>query len=425
MSTHVLDHDALDGEWTRRASTRLLRRPAAAVPDDGADAMARIRARRVADVALARRVTLAATLALVVLGLVAIDSATMVQAHGAAGLLSTALGRQLVWCAVGLVALFVASEVDYHRWARLATPLYVVNLVLLALVLVPGIGSGLASYGARRWIRLGPVGFQPSELAKLTLVLYLAAYLSFKGDRLAKFFTGTVPAMLATGVLCALVLVEPDFGTAAFLGGIAFLLLFIGGMRLAHLVPIVLLSLPLVVHVVSTRMTHVQRRIAQFLDPTADLQGRGHQIHQSLVALGSGGLVGRGIGEGRQKLYFLPEGRNDFILSNLGEEMGFVGCALVIALFALFVWYGAKIALTAPDDLGCYVSIGIVLSIGLQAAANVAVVTASVPTKGISLPFVSYGGSSLVIFLFMVGVLLNVARAAMDVEATGEREVLR
>ena len=377
-------------------------------------ALARIGARRADDVARAARIVLGAVLALIAIGLVMIDSTTMAQSSSS--FLSSSLGRQLAWAGLALFVMWLASEVD-HRWLEYwAAPLYIGTLLLLAAVLIPGLGSGKASYGARRWIRLGPVGLQPSELAKISMIVFLAAYLARRAAKLDRFVSGTLPVFAGVGAMCGLVLIEPDFGTALFLGGIAFLILFTAGIRIRHVVPVALLASPVVVHLVMTKMAHVRRRIDVFLDPTADLQGKGHQIYQSLIAMASGGLTGRGLGHGRQKLFFLPEGKNDFIFANLGEELGLIGCFVVIALFAAFVWYGAKIALCAPSDFGSYLALGIVLVIGLQAAINVAVVTASMPTKGISLPFVSYGGSSLVIMSGMVGVLLNVARCAQELE---------
>lgn len=380
------------------------------------EALERIRGRRVLEVARAGRVVAACVLTLMAIGLVAIDGSTMAAAEGAQRLIDAPLGRQLVWSAVALLALMIGADIDYRRYKAVAIPLYVLTIILLVVVLIPGVGTGMSQYGARRWIRIGGMGIQPSEIAKLSLVIGLAAYLHYRGDQLHSFLRGTLPALSLVGLMAGLVLVEPDFGSALFLGGVAMLVLFAAGMRMGHVLPMVMLAAMPVAHLVVTRMDHVKARIGTFLDPAADPHGKGHQILQSLIALGSGGLTGRGLGMGRQKMYFLPEAKNDFIFAHIGEELGWIGCVLIIALFAMLVWYGIKIALCAPTDFGTYLALGIVLVIGLQACANIAVVTASVPTKGIGLPFVSYGGSSLVIFCAMAGILLNIARQAMDPE---------
>ncbi len=378
------------------------------------DALKRIHSRRKEEVERAQRVVIATVLLLVSIGLLMIYSASPLAGAKPGSISSLPLVKQLAWCLLAGFVLLVACDVSYQLLERMWLVLLGATIILLAIVLVPAVGTRVN--GARRWLRLGMMGLQPSELAKITMVIFLAAYLVKLGPRIGNFVYGVVPAFAAVGVVCGLVLLEPDVGTALFIAGISTMLLVAGGMRLTHFLPGAVVALPAVVYLVLTRFDHVVLRIKMFINPHADPEGKGLQILQSLIALGSGGLTGRGLGLGRQKLYFLPEARTDFVFSAMGEELGLFGCALVILLFCGFVLYGIKIALCAPDDFGCYLGLGIVLVIGCQAAANIAVATASIPTKGISLPFVSQGGSSLVIMSGMVGILLNISRQSMALQ---------
>ncbi len=378
------------------------------------EAIERLRSRRRDEVDRARRVVLGTVLLLVGIGLVMIYSVSPGVHAASVSLRSMPLVKQLAWCLLAGFVMLVASDLEYQLWQKAALGGLVLTVVMLGLVLIPGVGTKVN--GARRWLRFGGLGFQPSELAKMTLVVFMAHYVVKRGDKLRDFLGGVLPVFGVIGLVCSLVMAEPDFGTALFLAGISVMILVAGGMRMMHFMPVGLLAIPVLVHLVTTKLGHVQHRIDVFLHPEADPLGKGHQILQSLIALGSGGLTGRGLGLGRQKMSFLPEATTDFIFSALGEELGFLGCAFVILLFCGFTLYGIKIALCAPDDFGCYLGLGIVLVIGCQAAANIAVVTASVPTKGISLPFVSQGGSGLVIMSGMVGMLLNIARQSMGLE---------
>jgi cell division protein FtsW len=321
------------------------------------------------------------------------------------------LRRQALWAVLGLGALVLAWQTDYRALVRQRARILAVVLVLLAAVLAKNEVTHAAK-GARRWFELGAMKAQPSELAKIAIILFVAGHCAEPGA--LSTFRRAAPAFAALGATVALIAVEPDFGTAAFVATLGALILLVGGVRLHHAGLLGLPAVALGAIYAAARFDHVRTRIQVFLDPMADPLGKGFQIRQALIALGSGGPVGAGIGESRQKLFFLPDDHTDFILAIVGEEMGLVGTLLVVALFAAFVLVGLRIAFRAPDRLGFLVGLGVTAMIGLQGAMNVAVVTASMPTKGISLPFVSYGGSSLLVAMAAVGMLLNVAMAAPE-----------
>jgi len=348
--------------------------------------------------------------ALVGLGLVMVFSTSASQPDP-----SKLLLRQLEWLVLGLLFMAVAWRTDYHLYERHWKLILVLTCLALMAVLVPGLGARIN--GARRWFRVAGHTVQPSEFAKIGLVIFLAACLSRSYGQLRSFFKGLLPAAGAVGAVFLLVALEPDTGTALLIGGVAFLMLFVGGIRMRHLVPIAGVAVPLFALVVFTHLDYVEDRIQAFRHPELDPTGAGYQPMQSVLALGSGGLFGRGLGCGQIKLEFLPKAYNDFILSIVGEELGLVGVLAVLGLFVALIYHGMKVAMTAPDRFGFLLVFGLVLFIGLQAAINVAVVTAAAPTKGISLPLISYGGSSLLASLFSLGVVLNVARAGEMVES--------
>jgi len=325
--------------------------------------------------------------------------------------------RQAVFSSLALVVLLVVGLVPY-RWLRIRSGswwqpnlfMLAATIVLLALVLVPGIGE--VRNGARRWIAVGPpdsaLSFQPSELAKLTMILFFAGYLAWIGDRIRRFWTGLLPSVFVIVVVCGLVGIE-DFGTAALLLAVGGCMVLAAGARWWHLG---LLALPGVygaVHLVVSRPYRVQR-LMTFLDPFADPQGSGYHQIQSLVTIASGSWWGRGLGAGIQKYGYLPEGRTDFIFAVICEELGILGGLGVIGLFAVLIWQGRRAMLSAPDGFGRLIALGATLMLGFQAAMNIAVVTVSVPTKGIGLPFISAGGTGVVLFSIVIGLLVNVAR---------------
>jgi len=347
------------------------------------------------------------TIVLALVGLVMVFSASAVVAGNRFHDPGYFLKRQLAWLAFGFLLLHLASHIDYVWWKRLSIPLLGLTVVLLVMVLIPSLG--VSAKGARRWLRLGPISVQPAEIAKLVAVMYLAAYLAKKEDRLTGFLSGLAPALLVIGVLGGLVLLEPDLGTVVVMGSVAIGLLFLGGARISHLLSLGLCAVPAVLVLVLSS-SYRRQRLMTFLAPWKDASDAGFQITQSFLAFGSGGLFGVGLGEGKQKLFFLPEAHTDFVLALVGEELGLVGTGVIILLFALFAIRGFQVAARARMPFGRYLGMGITLLIGVQALINACVVTGLVPTKGLTLPFVSYGGSSLVTCMFGVGILLNISR---------------
>ena len=317
------------------------------------------------------------------------------------------LKKQLVWAALGGAVLWLALRVDYRFLERLTVPLLVIALALLVAVLIPPFGQSIN--GTRRWIRLGAASFQPVELAKLALVIYLAAYLAHRREQLHDFRRGVLPPLLIAGALAGLVLLQPDLGNCLALVTVTFALLFVAGTRVRHLLLVVAPAVPLLIALVWMAPYRL-RRITAFIDPWQDPRGSGFQIIQSWLALGGGGWLGRGIGESRQKLFYLPESHTDFIFAIIGEELGFVGAVAVVALFAVLVWRGLRVGLRAPDAFGAYLALGITVLIATQTLVNIGVVTGVLPTKGLPLPFVSFGGSALVVTLGATGVLLNISQ---------------
>lgn len=347
------------------------------------------------------------TIVLALVGLVMVFSASAVVAGNRFHDPGYFLKRQLAWLAFGFLLLHLASHIDYVWWKRLSIPLLGLTVVLLVMVLIPSLG--VSAKGARRWLRLGPISVQPAEIAKLVAVMYLAAYLAKKEDRLTGFLSGLAPALLIIGVLGGLVLLEPDLGTVVVMGSVAIGLLFLGGARLSHLLSLGLCAVPVVLVLVLSS-SYRRQRLMTFLAPWKDASDAGFQITQSFLAFGSGGLFGVGLGEGKQKLFFLPEAHTDFVLALVGEELGLMGTGVIILLFALFAIRGFQVAARARMPFGRYLGMGITLLIGVQALINACVVTGLLPTKGLTLPFVSYGGSSLVTCMFGVGILLNISR---------------
>ncbi|OYT20674.1 MAG: putative lipid II flippase FtsW [Nitrospira sp. UW-LDO-01] len=353
------------------------------------------------------QVLLCVTVMLTVVGLVMVFSASAVLAGNRHHDSWYYLKRQGVWLVMGLSLLHVLSRVDYVWWKRLSIPLLGGMATLLVMVLIPSLG--MTANGARRWLGAGPISIQPAEMLKLGVVIYLAAYLTRKEGRIQDFQSGLLPALLVVGLLSGLVLMEPDLGTVVVLGVVTGSLLFVGGARLSHLSILVLCAVPIGLALVLSTDYRRQRLMA-FLQPWNDASDTGFQITQSFLAFGSGGLFGVGLGEGKQKLFFLPEAHTDFVLALIGEELGFFGTGVIILLFVLFMIRGFQISTRARVPFGRYLGIGITTLIGVQALTNACVVTGLVPTKGLTLPFVSYGGSSLVVSLAGVGMLLSISR---------------
>lgn len=316
------------------------------------------------------------------------------------------LKRQTLWLLVSIGAMVFAMNFDYWHLRRLARPIFVASLVLLVIVLIPGLGTGV--HGARRWIGVGVARFQPSEFEKLALTVFLASLLCEKG-RARSFRRGILPVVAIAGLIFGLILLQPDLGTAVACAGTIAVMLFVAGAKLWHLGGLMLASVP-VLYLAIFSAEYRRRRFFSFFNPWADPLDTGFHIIQSLYALGSGSLFGLGLGQGRQKFWYLPEQHTDFIFSVLGEELGFVGGAAVVLLFLFLAWRGLRIAVRAPDGFSCLLAAGLTSMIVLQAAVNIGVVTASIPVTGIPLPFISHGGSSLIFTMTGVGILLNISR---------------
>jgi cell division protein FtsW len=315
--------------------------------------------------------------------------------------------RQGIYAVVGLGVLFIGRSIDYHNYQRWVYHILILSLISLVLVFMPHIGSRVR--GASRWLHLGPLTLQPSEFAKLALIMFMASSLSRKQEKMKDFSIGFLPHMLMAGVFIALILKEPDFGTSVTLLAIIFIMLFVGGTRLTHIFLALSGCIPLGIIMV-LRDPKKFDRVLSFMDPWKYGQNVGYQLKQSLLAIGSGGLWGLGPGQSRAKLFFLPDCHTDFILSIFTEEMGFWGFLLVLSLFAILIGRGIRLSLKAPDSFGSYLALGLTLMIGLPALINMGVVSGILPTKGLSLPFLSYGGSGLLVNLLAVGILLNISR---------------
>jgi cell division protein FtsW len=351
-------------------------------------------------------------LALVAVGVVMLYSATAVMAEKSLkyGDSTWFLKRQLLWVLLGVAAMIVTARVPYNFWDRWRVPVLLGSLVLLGLVFVPHVGVSLNA--AHRWIRVGGFFFQPSEAAKVAIAVFLAGFAAKDPERLKKFFKGFIPAFATLGLCCAMIIIEPDIGTSVFVALVMTLMLIVAGVRMIHLVPCAVAAGCLAAWYAMTHTEHVQARLDTWMHPEHDPLGKGHQILQSLMALGAGGWMGEGLGRGTAKLYFLPEAHSDFIFPVIGEELGFVGTVCILLLYVALGFGGYAIMRRAKDRFGFLLSFALTTYIILQAAMNVAVVTAAMPTKGIPLPFVSAGGSSVLFTLAGVGMLVNIANAS-------------
>jgi cell division protein FtsW len=352
---------------------------------------------------------LVAVLLLVAFGVVMVYSASAVYAGARLGDPLWFFKRQAVGALIGLVTLLAVMKLGYRRLEGLAVPLVLVSLALLALVHAPGLGH--AAGGARRWIQLGPLTFQPSELAKISLVLWLARSLAKKQERIRVFSVGFLPHLIMLAVFGVLLMLEPDFGTAVVLGVVTFALLFVAGARLTWLLAMAGALAPVAAVLIWKSPYRIQR-VLTFLDPWKDPRGHGYQTVESLLGFGAGGTLGVGLGESRQKLFFLPAAHTDFILSIVGEELGFAGVAAVLVLFAAIVWRGIRAAYASPDAFGCWVALGLTLLLGVEALVNAGMALALLPTKGMALPFLSYGMSSVIASCAAAGILLSVSGGA-------------
>lgn len=354
---------------------------------------------------------LAPILAMAMLGIVMIYSSSFAEAFQFKGSASYYLVKQLQWLVIGSIALFVCSRTDYHRWRRLSVPLMIVALTGLALVIVAPPSISPAIWGARRWIIAGPFQAQPSEFAKLAFIIYAADWLSQKGEKVRNLWYGLIPFGIILGLIVGLIMLEPDMGTSLVFACVGMAMFFVAGAHLLQLfggVSLAAMAFCALVVSASYRMN----RLTIFLHPWSDPDHLGYHPIQSLLALGSGGFAGLGLGVSRQKFSWLPAAHTDSIMAVIGEELGFVGSVLVLAMVVTLAVRGFGLALRSRDSFGALLATGITAWIVGQSALNVAVVTLVVPFTGIPLPFISYGGSSLAVLLAAVGVLLNVSRHA-------------
>jgi cell division protein FtsW len=350
---------------------------------------------------------LVAVAGLLVVGVTMVLSTSYLYAHERFADGTYFFRKQLLALGVGSVGLIACALLSAPTYRRLAYPLLVLTVLALIMVLVPGVGA--LRGGAQRWLTLAGFAFQPAELAKLTLVIYLAHSMAKKQDKIKTFAIGVLPHLIVSGICLTLLLLEPDFGTALILAMLLYAMLFIGGVRISHLLATALLALPVLIYVMLTEPYRV-RRLASFLDPWSDPQNSGFQVVQSLIAFGSGQFWGRGLGEGRQKLFYLPEAHTDFVFSVIGEEIGFLGVIAVLALFGLIVARGLRLTSRIEEPFEQYLAFGLTVLLGLQALIHMSVVTGIMPAKGLVLPFISYGGSALVVNLMEAGILRGLSR---------------
>ena len=348
------------------------------------------------------------TITLACIGIVMIYSASSIYAWERYNDAFFFLKRHICFLFIGIVLAFLVMSIDYRKLRSYARPMLFLSLFLLALVLIPGIGREVS--GARRWFRFGMFSFQPSELANLAVIIYISDFISRKAQVLKTFSKGFLPPIAILGLCIGLMLLQPDLGTALSISIVVILMLFISGVRLTFILSLLLLSLP-VLYLLIFSVPYRRMRILAFLNPWADPKASGFQIIQSQIALGSGGIFGQGLGHSKQKLFYLPAAHTDFIFSIITEELGLLGALGVIILFIIFIQQGMKIIKHAPDKFGYFLSLGLVLLISLKAIINICVSCGILPTKGLPLPFISYGGSSFVLDLVSVGILMNIGRS--------------
>jgi cell division protein FtsW len=316
------------------------------------------------------------------------------------------LKRQGIFSLLGIIALVTCRHIPFRLYRVLAYPILIAALILLAAVQIPGFG--FEAGGARRWLSLGAFSFQPSEFARIALVIYLAYSLNKKQDQIEQFKIGFVPHVIILALFTVLLLIQPDFGSVVIFAAITWIMLFVGGVRLRHLLGTLLVFLPIGYYFLVNEPYRV-KRLLTFLDPWQNPAGEGYQMVHSLMAFGTGGILGTGIGKSYQKLFYLPESHTDFIFSVIGEEFGLLGIAAIITLYAMILYRGISIARNTPDTFGALVAMGITAAMGLQICVNMGVSLGLLPTKGLTLPFLSYGGTSLLINMAAMGILMNVA----------------
>jgi cell division protein FtsW len=354
-----------------------------------------------------------ATLLLVCVSVIMVYSASAVVAMERFQQPYLFLTKQLMWATLGIAVLWIVMRVDYRNYREpifIWSSLAIVAVCLIAVMFSPPVNN------ARRWFSIGGLGIQPSELAKLAAIFFIADMLERRMDRINELGYGLVPIGIVVGALVGLIVVEPDFGTAMTLAVIAAVMIFAAGLSYTYVFGALLLALPFVA-AIAMSAGYRRRRLLTFMNPWEDPLGDGFQIIQSLIAVGTGGVTGKGLMAGVQKLFYLPEPHTDFIFSVISEEFGLIGATLIVACFCIITWRGLRVSLRAPDRFGAFLALGLTTMVAVQAFMNMSVVLSLMPTKGIPLPLVSFGGSSLLINLIGMGVLLNVSQHASTTEA--------
>ncbi|MDD5770974.1 MAG: putative lipid II flippase FtsW [Candidatus Omnitrophica bacterium] len=351
---------------------------------------------------------LTVSVVLLCVGIIMIYSSSSIYAWEKYGDSFYFLKRHLLFLSAGLLFTFLAMVVDYRLMRKHARLLLWVAIGLLVLVLIPGIGKEVS--GARRWFRFRFISFQPSEFANLAVIIYISDFICRKGDQIKTLLKGFIPPICVLGGVSLLILLQPDLGTTIALGSVVLIMLYIAGVRPVYIMNLLLCSLPMV-YILVFSVPYRRARILAFLNPWLDPKGSGFQIIQSQIAIGSGGLFGVGLGHSQQKLFYLPAAHTDFIFSIIGEELGLVGTLGVILLFMIFIRQALKIIKNAQDRFGYFLGQGLVLMISLKAIVNIGVSCGVFPTKGLPLPFISYGGSSLIFDMVSLGILINIARS--------------
>ncbi|MFC2048845.1 putative lipid II flippase FtsW [Elusimicrobiota bacterium] len=348
------------------------------------------------------------TLLLSLIGLVMVFSSSAIMAGERFNNMYFFAVRQFMWMALGIIALVIGLYVDHRIWAKHSFFFIALTLFLLIIIYIPWIGYSVG--GAKRWIRLGGISFQPAEFAKIAVVIYLSSVLDRKYSKLNSFYRNILPPLLLIIGMTLLIYKQPDFGTSVIILLIVVSVLFVGGINLKHLLIGGVIILPIMIMGLLSKAYRI-KRLLSFLNPFENIHDSGFQLVHSIVALGDGGIFGVGLGAGSQKLFFIPEVHTDFVFAIIGQELGFIGTISILVLFMLLTWRGIRIGLRHKEYLGKIMAAGLTFLISIQAMLNIGVVVGCLPTKGLALPFVGFGGSSLIFNMFAVGIILNISRS--------------
>ena len=357
------------------------------------------------------------TIGLVIFGIIMVFSASYYQSINESenGSPYNYLIRDIIWAALGFILMLVTTALDYRIYKKIALPALIISFILLVLLLIPGVGH--ESTGAVRWLGVGGLTIMPGEIAKIAVIIFVAWFLSEKPKRIQSVTRGILPLFGLCGVFGGLILLQPNMSTAITVVAIIVVMMFVAGLKLRYCFGLVGLGAVGIAGIlIANPDSHWADRITSFLDPFANPLEDGYQVVQSLMALGSGGLFGVGLGKSIQKNLYLPEPQNDFILAIIGEELGYIGLLILMLVYVVLIWRGIHVAVNAPDQFGMLLASGIISMIAIQVVLNIAVVTSSMPPTGVTLPFVSYGGNALMLFMGSMGILLNISRHTVQVK---------